>query len=997
MTIDDSFHAPSQLSRVIAETASDAIITIDEHSTILFVNRATEKIFGYTRDELIGQSLTMLMPDYLRHVHQVSLARYLDTGERHISWEAVRLPGLHKDGSDLTLELSFGDFVEDGKHFFTGIARDIADRKRAEEALKQSEEQFRSLIENASDVITVLNKEGVREYVSPSIERSIGYQPEELIGKNPFELVHPDDAPALREIFALGIRQPGFIATKEFRLKHKDGTWRTHEATAHNLLDDPAVHGIVINSRDITDRKRLEQRLTIQYQAARILAESESLLVAAPRLLQVICESLGWDLGQLWIVDREANLLRWVSAWQKEATQAAEFKQASQHRPFARGAGLPGQIWELGAAQWVSEIAGSKLPRSSAAETIGLRSALGFPIKLHHEVSGVMEFFARETQIADPALLEVMTAIGNQIGQFIERKHAEEELAQLFAREQRARLELETAMARMRQVQTVTEVALSYLSLDKLLAELLDRVREAMDVDAVVILLLEEDNNLVAWAAKGMDVDIGIRVPVGAGFAGRIAQQKEPLAIDDTATAELYTPFLIEHGVKTLLGVPLLIEGRVLGVIHVGRFTSRPFTTDDTRLLQLVAFRVALAVDNARLFEEERAARQEAEAANRAKDEFLTTLSHELRTPLTPVIGWIHMVRGGILPPKQLEHGLSVIEKNAHALKRLINDLLDMTAILSGKMRMEELPVHLTQVINEAIETMRPFAESRRVEIEGTFRKWQDELVTGDATRLGQVFSNLLHNAVKFSAAGGVVKILCATEGEETVVSITDQGHGITPEFLPRVFEKFVQADGSKTRSHGGLGLGLSLVKSFVEAHHGTVEAESAGVGKGSRFTVRLPRRIPSGTTGPLIKQATGPLTKPEGAHILIVEDDEDTLELLQSTFKAKGFRVTTCQSAQEALQLAPANSIDLILSDIGMPHMDGFEMMKALRQLPNMGEVPAIALSGYASPKDRRMSLDAGFNAHVSKPIDPRDLLSTINQLLKKPAEKLRPTKSSK
>src|SRR2546423_5665550 len=416
MSTDDSLNTLNQISRVIAETASDAIITIDDHSTILFVNRATENIFGYGREELIGHSLTMLMPEYLRHVHHASLARYLETGERHISWEAVRLPGLHKDGSDLHLELSFGEFVEDGKHFFTGIARDIADRKQAEETLRQSEEQFRSLIENATDVITVLDREGIRQYVSPSIERSIGYQPEELVGKDPFELLHPDDVPVLRELFTTGIRQPGFIVTKEFRIRHKDGTWRTHEATAHNLLDDPAVRGIVVNSRDITDRKRLEQRLTIQYQAARILAESESLNVAAPRLLQVICESVGWDLGQLWIADREANLLRWVSTWQTASAETAEFKEASQHRPFTRGAGLPGRIWERGEPQWVSEIAAAKLPRSSLAEKSGLQSAFGFPIKLRDEVSAVMEFFAREIQTADPILLEVMVAIGNQIG-----------------------------------------------------------------------------------------------------------------------------------------------------------------------------------------------------------------------------------------------------------------------------------------------------------------------------------------------------------------------------------------------------------------------------------------------------------------------------------------------------------------------------------------------------------------------------------------------------
>lgn len=859
MSTDDALTSLTQISRVIAETASDGIITIDEHSTILFANRATEKMFGYSRDELTGQPLTMLMPDYLRHVHRAGLKRYVTTGERHMSWESVELPGLHKNGSELPLELSFGEFVEGGKHFFTGIVRDI------------------------------------------------------------------------------------------------------------------------------TDRKRLERRLTMQYQTARILAESPSLDTAGPRLLQAICESLGWDLGQIWIADHDAEVMCWLASWHNSCVSVAEFEEASRGRPFARGVGLPGNIWATGEAQWCHLGTDPAFTRTELAARAGLQSAFGFPIKLGEEVFGVMEFFTRDPQTEDAALLEMMMAIGNQVGQFVERKHAEEQREQLFAREQRARLELETAMARMRQVQTVTEVALSHLTLDKLLAELLDRVRDAMDVDTVTILLLEEDNTLVAWATKGLELDLQIHVPVGAGFAGRIAERKAPMVIDDVETAELYTPFLRDKGVKTLMGVPLLVEGRVLGVIHVGRRTPRTFTEDDTRLLQLVAFRVALAIDNARLFEEERAARREAEAANRAKDEFLTTLSHELRTPLTPVIGWIHMVRSGMLPAKQLDHGLSVIEKNAHALKRLINDLLDMTAILSGKMRMEELPVHLSQVVHEAIETVRPFATTRQVDVEGTFRDWDDEIVMGDSTRLGQVFANLLHNAVKFSATGGTVKVICETADHDAIVSVSDAGEGIPSEFLPRVFEKFVQADGSKTRTHGGLGLGLSLVKSFVEAHGGTVTAESAGRGQGSCFTVRLPRKQADSISQVIDKHTTGHLVKPAETHILIVEDDEDTLELLQSTFKSKGFRVTTCQSAPEALEIAPTNSIDLILSDIGMPQMDGLEMITKLRELPNMEDVPAIALTGYATSKDTRQALAAGFNAHVSKPIEPAELLRTINRLLKK------------
>src|ERR1044071_5613454 len=452
-------------------------------------------------------------------------------------------------------------------------------------------------------------------------------------------------------------------------------------------------------------------------------------------LMQAICESLGWDLGQFWIVDRESDVLRWLASWRTPAT-GSDFEDASRGRTFVRGVGLPGRIWESGEPIWIADLAtDTNFPRGPVAARSGLTSGFGFPIKLGDEVSGVVEFFTRDQQIVDPTLLEVMAAIGNQLGQFIERNRIQTERSELYEREQRARLEAEIAMGPMRRVQTVTEVALAYLSIDRLLAELLDRVCEAMDVDTVAILLLEEDNKLVALAAKGLRVDKSIRVPLGAGFAGRVAERKEPITIDDVESADFFTPFLRELGVKSLLGVPLLIEGRVVGVIHVGRLTPRPFTDDDVRLLQLVAFRVALAIDNARLFEEERSARREAEAASRAKDEFLTTVSHELRTPLTPVIGWVHMIRNGLLPASEAAHGLEVIEKNSHALKRLINDLLDMSAILSGKMRMDQKPVALESAVREAVEMVRPYAAAHEVQLDITADHSSAATVTGDRAR----------------------------------------------------------------------------------------------------------------------------------------------------------------------------------------------------------------------------------------------------------------------
>ena len=706
------------LARLIAETASDAILTIDDQSTILFANPATEKIFGYLHDEIIGLPLTMLMPDYLRQVYRSAFERHLATRVRHLSRETISLPGLHKSGREVPLELSFVEFVENGRRLFTGIARDV------------------------------------------------------------------------------------------------------------------------------TERRQLERRLTVQVEVARIMAESESLEDAAPGLLQAICESLGCDMGQLWRLDREAESLRWLAALRVNSLEAQEFEEASRNRTFTRGVGLPGRIWATRKSEWIENLTrDDNFPRAEFAARSGLVSAFGFPIMLGQAVMGVMEFFSRDKWAPDPTLLEIMNGVGNQIGQFVERKRAEEERGQLFEREQRARLELEATMERMRQVQTVTEVVLAHLSLDKLLAELIDRVHDAMDVDTVVILLREEGDDLVAWATRGLELDVRIRVPVGSGFAGRVAQQKSPLMIDDIDKADLHTPFLRERGVKSLLGVPLLIEGRVVGVIHVGRLVRRPFTEDDARLLELVAFRVALAIDNARLFEEERAARREAELASRAKDEFLTTISHELRTPLTPIIGWVHMIRNDLLPQKETAHGLEVIEKNSYSLKRLINDLLDMSAILSGKMRMEEMSLRLEAVVREAIETVRPTAATRDVQIELTFGDWQNEIVTGDRIRLGQAFVNLLDNAIKFSLPGGVVKVRCENDGDDVLVHIEDAGQGIASDFMPFVFERFRQEDGSKTRSHGGLGLGLALVKSFVEAHRGSVQVSSEGQGHGSRFTVRLPGR----------------------------------------------------------------------------------------------------------------------------------------------------------
>jgi PAS domain S-box-containing protein len=569
-----------------------------------------------------------------------------------------------------------------------------------------------------------------------------------------------------------------------------------------------------------------------------------------------------------------------------------------------------------------------------------------------------------------------------------DHKLAAEERNEILAREQEARREAEEATRRLESVQIITEAALAHTSTNELLDEMLMRIRAVLYVDTVAILLVEErGQELFAWAAKGLEEEVeqGLRLPIGRGFAGRIVAARHPVVIDDLDRADVLNPLLREKGIKSMLGVPLLIEGRVIGVIHVGTLRPRRFNEEDTRLLQLIADRIALVIDHTRLYDVERKARAEAEEASRAKDEFLATLSHELRTPLTPIIGWVHMMRGGVLSAAKTEHGLAVVDKNCYALTRLINDLLDMSAILSGKMHIERKMIPIAAVVEEAVETMRAEATGRSIEIEVVPFESDAVMVFGDRTRLAQVFWNLLHNAVKFSDTGTRVRIVCEADSREARVYVEDDGQGISPEFLPFVFERFRQADGSKTRLYGGLGLGLALVKSFVEAHGGHVLAMSRGLRRGSRFTVHLPRARPESLKATSIGAADAQAAPHTGGlRLLIIDDALDTLNMLKIIFELRGYEVTLCQTPAEALRVATSMWFDIIISDIGIPEIDGYELLERLRQLSHLRDVPAVALTGYASQADATKARAAGYDAHIAKPIDPGELATRIEQLLR-------------
>jgi signal transduction histidine kinase/CheY-like chemotaxis protein len=399
------------------------------------------------------------------------------------------------------------------------------------------------------------------------------------------------------------------------------------------------------------------------------------------------------------------------------------------------------------------------------------------------------------------------------------------------------------------------------------------------------------------------------------------------------------------------------------------------------------------------LLEREQAARAEAEAVNRMKDLFLATLSHELRTPLNAILGWSHMLERQRTDPALLERALAVIKSNAHVQAQLIDDILDVSRIISGKLSLEIRDVNLETVINAALDVVRPAAEAKGIQIE-TALDPVDAFI-GDADRLQQVAWNLLSNAIKFTPMGGRVFVRLESNDVDVQIIVTDSGEGISAKFLPHVFDRFTQADSSTTRPHRGLGLGMAIVRHLVELHGGTVRAESAGENQGATFTVRLPfRRVPveelcvqvravSVPDSPGVRE--GALPSLEGVSVLIVDDDAYAREVESMILQATGARVSTAASAAEALEALERLTPNVLVSDIGMPGEDGYALIRRVRALPpeRGGRIPAIALTAYATAGDLAAALDAGYQHHISKPISPAVLIEAVAGILSRLASR--------
>jgi PAS domain S-box-containing protein len=446
--------------------------------------------------------------------------------------------------------------------------------------------------------------------------------------------------------------------------------------------------------------------------------------------------------------------------------------------------------------------------------------------------------------------------------------------------------------------------------------------------------------------------------------------------------------FIAGLGLRSAIVVPMVARGATVGVISLVLAESeRRYTADDVAVAEDLGRRAGVAVDNARLY-------RDSQEASRLKDEFLSTLSHELRTPLTAVLGWARILGTGDAELSKLKRGLSTIERNAKAQARLIDDLLDLSRIVTGKLRLNVRSFDPQGAIEASLETVRPAADLKSVQLASVLDPGAGPVV-GDPDRLQQIVWNLLSNAIKFTPRGGRVQIRLARLHSQIEIEVFDTGMGIDPAFLPFVFERFRQADASVSRAQGGLGLGLSIVRHLVELHGGTVEAESEGLGKGACFRVLLPLaavregRSHVGGAHPISSGAARALREAPmlaGVRVLVAEDAPDAREMLAEVLGDRGADVTLTAGGEEALALLRRERYEVLISDLGMPDLDGFSLIREVRKLADgNAQVRAVALTAYARSEDRTRALVEGFDVHMPKPVEPAELVAVVAALVRR------------
>jgi PAS domain S-box-containing protein len=923
-----------------------------ETGKLLTMNPAYARMHGFEIEELAGRPIADVYASEAREALAEQLRVTLEQG--HSAFKSLHV---RRDGSVFPVAVeSTAIKDEDGRVLYLAAhVRDITERERMEEELRRSEENYRSLLENANDIIYSHDLAGNYLNINRAGSEITGYTREEILGGlNIAQVVAPEHLEVAKAMTMQKLQEPS-PTVYAVDIITRDGRRLTLEVSTRISYRDGvpvAVEGI---ARDVTERKRAEAEIQRSKKQIEII-------------LQGVAESI---IAQ----DTEGRLIYANDM----AARTLGFESAEELRDVPTREVLRRfEVFDEDGAPFPHELLPGRIALKEG------RSASAFMRYRYRSTGDERWSSVKATPVFDEeGRVRFAISIFHDV---TEGRRAEE--SQKFLAEAggviTSSLDYETTLA------SVARMAVPVLA-DWCTVDVLEE-----DGTLKRLAVTHVDPKKVEWAYElqeryppDMNAERGVPQVLRTGKSELYPEIADEM-LAAAAVDEEHLKIMREIGFTSAIIAPLVAQGRTLGVItFISAESGRRYGREELALAENLAHRAGIAVDNARLY-------RKAQEANRLKDEFLATVSHELRTPLTAILGWASMLRKTEFDRQTAQSALETIERNARAQSQIIEDLLDVSRIVTGKLRLDVRQVEPASFIDAAVESVRPAAEAKGVRLSKALDTGPVAL-SGDPARLQQVTWNLLTNAIKFTPRGGRVEVRLARVSSNVEMTVSDTGAGIKPEFLPYVFDRFRQADSSTTRRHGGLGLGLSIVRHLVELHGGTVRAESAGEGQGSTFTVTLP-------VAPFYRKASGEVraahTRAEargavedcpeeiaGLKILVVDDEEDTRNLLSVALGECGAEVLTAGTAREALEHAARTIPDVLISDIGMPDEDGFELIRMVRELPaeSGGGVPAIALTAYARAEDRLRVLRSGYQMHVAKPVEMAELLAVIASLIRR------------
>ncbi len=976
--------------RLLVESIVDyGVFLLDPTGHIASWNRGAERIKGYAADEIIGKHFSTFYPEE-------DVARGKPAWELEVAVAQGRLEDegwrVRKDGTLFWANVVITAlFDASGKlRGFAKVTRDLTARRAAEEEVRRSEERFRLLVEGVTDyAIYMLDATGHVSTWNSGAERLKGYSHAEIGGKYFGVFFTPEqqqDGAPERELEIA--RTTGRFEEEGWRVK-KDGTkfWANVVLTPVRSAKGELV-GFAKVTRDLTIRRAADEtaRELIREQTARAAAEEAESRIRVEReryralsaRLEVIFAAVS---DGIIVQDRDGKVIL------ANAAAATMGGFASADEVVGMGAR------ELLGRYEMFDEAGHPFPHEEMPGRkvlSGTTTTASAQLRVRHRQTGreTWNVIRSSAVVGADGRPELAVTLWHDVTSEHRREEGERYLA-------RASAALSSSLDYQEMLTTLARLLVPGIA-DWCSIKLLGEGEHEGTLRDVAVAHVDPEKVAMArdYEAK-YPPD-----PSGDGGVWHVIRTGKPLlyaTIEDDALVKgakdaEHLAHLRALQMKSLICVPIRVRDRVSGAITlVSSDGAKRFDEEDVALAEELARRAGTGIDNAMLYAQAQAAAVRAEEASRAKDEFLATVSHELRTPLNAILGWAAMLDDKTADTTSSK-GIAVIHRNARAQAKIIDDILDVSRIITGKLRLELQPVDLAKVARDSIEVVRPSAIAKRIVID-LDAPAEPCILVADPERLQQVVWNLLSNAVKFTDAGGTVTLTIAREGSRFELSVADTGRGIAPSFMPFVFDRFKQADGSTTRRVGGLGLGLAIVRHIVELHGGHVRVTSEGAGKGATFSVTLPIRAvqPNDEVAARSPRAdAASIAPPRGSlhevNVLVVDDDPDARDLLLTVLELAGARATSATTAAEAFDALRASKPDVLISDLGMPNEDGFGFIRRVRELDASagGKTPAIALSAYTRGEDKAKALAAGFDEHVGKPVAPEPLVALVAKLAK-------------